>query len=80
MVSTYKPTYTAEQVEQMEHNAINDFLWKISPFGYADMQKALKFLSGAYHINSTADKLADLFHESLESEFFTDYDSVDFAI
>mgnify|MGYP003377068684 CR=1 FL=1 len=67
----------AERIERLKQENFNRFLLKICPFGYGDIYKALEILSGIYHESETADKLADLFHESLESDFFTDYDSVD---
>ncbi|MDD7295958.1 hypothetical protein [Helicobacter bilis] len=63
--------------KEISNYTFDRFLTKICPFGYGDIYKALEILSGIYHESETADKLADLFHESLESEIFTDYEKVD---
>ncbi len=63
--------------KEISNYTFDRFLTKICPFGYGDIYKALEILSGIYHESETADKLADLFHKSLESEIFTDYEKVD---
>ena len=63
--------------KEISNYTFDRFLTKICPFGHGDIHKALEILSGIYHESETADKLAELFHESLESEIFTDYEKVD---